>query len=211
MGLTLAQFGLSSFLPTKLTCPANRLYTQIPVNVRISRKTTYLPKGAGQNDEFPLLIPLLIPKGSGVAFSAYHMHRSKEIYGEDANEFRPERWEEPELKNIRFAFMPFHGGPRLCLGSEFQVPLRLSTLILMFIHRNFVLMEASYGLVRLLQEFPNLRMAPDAPKITPGREKQSLTIVISSAEGCKVLLHLAESHLYLSRAAACVARAPWTK
>lgn len=49
------------------------------------------------------------------------MHRSKEIYGEDANEFRPERWKGPELKNIGFGFMPFHGGPRLCLGSKIQL------------------------------------------------------------------------------------------
>jgi len=49
------------------------------------------------------------------------MHRSKEIYGEDANEFRPERWEGQELKNIGWGFMPFHGGPRICLGSKFKL------------------------------------------------------------------------------------------
>ena len=46
------------------------------------------------------------------------MHRSKAIYGEDADEFRPERCEGPELKSIGFGFMPFHGGPRTCLGSK---------------------------------------------------------------------------------------------
>ena len=41
------------------------------------------------------------------------------MYGEDANVFRPERWLETDLeKNIGWGFMPFHGGPRLCLGSE---------------------------------------------------------------------------------------------
>jgi cytochrome P450 len=49
------------------------------------------------------------------------MHRKIEIYGEDANQFRPERWESPELKHVGFGFMPFHGGPRLCLGSELQM------------------------------------------------------------------------------------------
>lgn len=45
------------------------------------------------------------------------MQRSKELYGEDANEFRPERWEGSELKNIGYGFMLFQSGPRICLGS----------------------------------------------------------------------------------------------
>lgn len=90
------------------------------MNIRIARRTTCLPKGGGPDGESPVLIS----KGVGVAFSAYHMHRSKEIYGADADEFRPERWEGPELKNIGFAFMPFHGGPRLCLGSKIPVLLQ---------------------------------------------------------------------------------------
>ncbi|KAL3460320.1 cytochrome P450 [Aspergillus heterothallicus] len=145
----------------------NRLYTQIPANVRMAKKTTYLPKGAGPDGESPLLIP----KGTGVGFSPYHMHRRTDIYGDDANEFRPERWENPELRHVGFGFMPFHGGPRLCLGKD------------------FALTEASYGLVCLFQTFPNLRIAPGALQTTPGLEKQNLTIVVSSAEGCNVLLN----------------------
>ncbi|KAF7868850.1 uncharacterized protein EAF02_009586 [Botrytis sinoallii] len=34
---------------------------------------------------------LLIPSSTGVGFSPYLMHRSKTIYGDDANIFRPER------------------------------------------------------------------------------------------------------------------------
>jgi cytochrome P450 len=129
------------------------------------------------------------------------MHRSKEIYGDDANEFRPERWEDPRLENMGFAFMPFHGAPRVCLRSK------LAALFFLFISlhtiatyipssiivanvptEDFALMEASYGLVRLLQAFPDLRIAPVVPQMTPGLEKQNLTIVVSSADGCKVLL-----------------------
>jgi hypothetical protein len=179
-----------------LTPPANRLYTQVPVNVRLARQTTYLPRGGGPDGESPILIP----KNTGVGFSAYHMHRSKEIYGDNANEFRPERWEGPQPKNLGFAFMPFHGGPRVCLGSEFTLrflffllslsvpPARPEVIVANDSTEDFALMEASYGLVRLLQEFPNLRIAPDVAQTTPGLEKQNLTIVLSSAEGCKVLL-----------------------
>ena len=100
----------------KIFSSANRLYTQIPVNVREATKTTLIPRRGGQDGQSPLLVR----KGFSIGFSPYHMHRSKEVYGEDANEFRPERWEGPELKNIGFGFMPFHGGPRICLGSKFK-------------------------------------------------------------------------------------------
>jgi cytochrome P450 len=49
------------------------------------------------------------------------MHRRRDLFGEDAEEFRPERWEDdpmdaPDLKNIGWAYLPFNGGPRVCLG-----------------------------------------------------------------------------------------------
>ncbi|KAJ6011525.1 hypothetical protein N7451_002937, partial [Penicillium sp. IBT 35674x] len=157
-----------------------------PVNVRIARNTTYLPKGGGIDGESPVLIP----NGTGAGFSAYHMHRSKDLYGEDANECGLERWEGPELKNIGFAFMPFHGGPSLCLGSKhqnFRGTLEAHSNSLLT--EDFALTEASYGLVRLIQTFPGLSKAPGASIVAPGKEKQKLTVVVSSAEGCKVLLH----------------------
>lgn len=60
----------------------------------------------------------MVRRGTGIGWSTYHMHRRKEIYGEDAEAFRPERWETDELANVGWGFMPFHGGPRMCLGSE---------------------------------------------------------------------------------------------
>ena len=49
------------------------------------------------------------------------MQRRKDIYGLDADEFRPERWEDDALvsnKALKWAYLPFNGGPRVCLGSE---------------------------------------------------------------------------------------------
>jgi hypothetical protein len=57
-----------------------------------------------------------LPDGS--ANSVYAMHRRMDIYGEDAELFRPERWEGDELKNIGWVYLPFNGGPRLSLGSK---------------------------------------------------------------------------------------------
>lgn len=97
-----------------ITPPALRLYPSVPINVRIANKPTYLPRGGGPNGE----APLLVRRGVGVGFVPYYLHRRKELYGADAHDFRPERWEGPELANIGWGYLPFHGGPRLCLGSE---------------------------------------------------------------------------------------------
>jgi cytochrome P450 len=96
------------------------------------------------------------------------MHRSTALYGPDAHAFRPERWEGPELKNVGSGFLPFHGGPRVCLGKD------------------FALTEASYGIVRILQTYPKLRLAPGCEVRPSGQEKQVVTFVVASAEGCEV-------------------------
>lgn len=59
----------------------------------------------------------------------------KSTYGEDAEAFRPERWETGALSGIGWACFPFDGGPRQCLGE------------------NIALMDISHTLVRLLQAF----------------------------------------------------------
>lgn len=92
-----------------------RLYPQLPFNVRVAAKTTILPSGGGPDGNSPVLIP----KHTGIGYSVYHMHRQKSIYGDDRNSFRPERWLSPELESVGWGFMPFHGGPRICLGSKF--------------------------------------------------------------------------------------------
>ena len=62
--------------------------------------------------------PVLVRRGMGIGFVSYYMHRRKDLFGPDAMDFRPERWEGPELANIRSAYIPFHGGPQLFLGSK---------------------------------------------------------------------------------------------
>ena len=41
-------------------------------------------------------------------------------YFEEPNEFRPERWTEDFMEKLpSFAYFPFGGGPRTCIGSAF--------------------------------------------------------------------------------------------
>ena len=60
-----------------------------------------------------------IPRGSGVSFSQWTVHRDPRWY-DAPEEFRPEQWEGDLLKRLpRFAYFPFGGGPRQCIGNSF--------------------------------------------------------------------------------------------
>lgn len=98
-----------------------RLYPSVPINHRVAKRTTVLPTGGGPDRT----APVLIPKGSTVAYSIYAMHRRPDLYGIDAELFRPERWDEDmpmrcDKTNATWGYLPFNGGPRICLGRKFQ-------------------------------------------------------------------------------------------
>lgn len=44
------------------------------------------------------------------------LHTRRDIWGADAEEFRPERWAEFTPKG--WEYLPFNGGPRICLGRK---------------------------------------------------------------------------------------------
>lgn len=97
---------------------ALRLYPQLPVNVRFAIRPTILPRGGGADG----LAPVLIGKGTGLGWSSYHLHRREDIYGQDSCVYRPERWQSGRLSQKvaqTGAFLDFHAGPRVCLGSKY--------------------------------------------------------------------------------------------
>ena len=51
---------------------------------------------------------------------------------------------------------------------------------------DFALTEAAYTVVRLLQHFPVIRLPAGTKVELTGVEKQNITLVLSSAEGCMV-------------------------
>ncbi|KAH6638279.1 benzoate para-hydroxylase [Boeremia exigua] len=57
------------------------------------------------------------PQGTVLSVPAYTIHHSKEIWGPDADTFRPERWEKVTEKQ-KAAFIPFSYGPRACVGRN---------------------------------------------------------------------------------------------
>lgn len=91
-----------------------------------------------------------IPAGANVVMSQWIMHRQAR-YFPDPEKFDPDRWlTESAHKLPRFAYFPFGGGPRQCIGAS------------------FVTMEATLLLVTIAQHF-RLRLAPDHPVVpVPG-------------------------------------------
>jgi cytochrome P450 len=80
-------------------------------------------------------------KGMGVALSQWVMHRDPRWF-DAPEEFLPERWEDCLVKRLpRFAYFPFGGGPRQCIGNTFA--LMEATLVLATIaqHYRFRLVE----------------------------------------------------------------------
>lgn len=108
----------------RLIAPANR-------NVRLCLKDCVLPSGGGPRGT----APIFVPQGTRVSVNFGAMHRDVDIWGKDAESFRPERWE--GLKP-GWHYIPFSGGPRVCPGQQ------------------VALTEAAYVLVRLMQTFESM-------------------------------------------------------
>lgn len=163
-----------------------RLYPIVPANNRQATRDTVLPMGGGADGRSPVLVR----KGEMAHWSLWSMHRRKDLYGEDAEEFRPERWlDEGGRKGLRvgWEFLPFNGGPRICIGREYYLirTLELEALwggVADLEVEQFALMEASYVTVRLMQEFGGI----ESRDPEPWREKFSLTCM--GLGGCKVVL-----------------------
>jgi cytochrome P450 len=63
----------------------------------------------------------IIPKGSTVFISPYANHRQAKYFPEP-DAFKPERFTPEFEKSLpKFAYMPFGGGPRVCIGNAFAM------------------------------------------------------------------------------------------
>lgn len=64
------------------------------------------------------------PAGTNVGVNCWVAHRNKDVWGEDAEEFRPERWldsSEEKLKAMNAMYMPFGLGSRTCIGKNISL------------------------------------------------------------------------------------------
>lgn len=117
---------------------AMRLYAPVPVLTRETANEVKL----GKYD---------VPQGTIIMLSVWAMHRSRELWGKDVDEFRPERFEKDDSEGKKvhpFAYIPFSAGPRDCIG------------------RNLATIEAKVVLASILQRF-ELNISPGQPDNVP--------------------------------------------
>ncbi|KAM1001022.1 hypothetical protein ACFX2I_007597 [Malus domestica] len=130
-----------------------RLYPALTVMTRTTNKKTQLSKYS-------------LPAGVEVALSTLLVHHDKQLWGDDAHEFKPERFSEGISKATKkkFMYFPFGGGPRNCIGQ------------------NFAMVEAKLALSLILQHFtfelsPSYAHAP------------SSNLIIQPQFGAHIILH----------------------
>ncbi len=80
-------------------------------------------------------------KGTWVWITPWTLHRDPRWFP-DPMRFAPERWEDGLAKRLpRFAYLPFGGGPRICIGNQFAM--MEAVLLLATIARRFSLRTAT--------------------------------------------------------------------
>ena len=78
-----------------------------------------------------------IPGGTIVGCNAWVIHRRKEVYGDDVDYYRPERWLEAkkeQLKEMNACMLQFGAGPRTCIGKNISL-LEVYKLVPSFLRR----------------------------------------------------------------------------
>ena len=74
-----------------------RLYPIVQGTSRIALKDLVLPEGGGEDGKSPILVT----RGTLVIFHIFAMHKRPDLWGSDAEEFRPERWQDEKASWVR--------------------------------------------------------------------------------------------------------------
>ncbi|KAI0367643.1 cytochrome P450 [Pilatotrama ljubarskyi] len=121
-----------------------RLYPPTPLSLREAFRDTTLPLSKPMRGSDGSMIDRVpIPKGTNVLVGVRACNRNKAIWGDDADEWKPERWLKPLPKTLEDASIPgvyshlltFAGGGRSCVGftfSQLEMKVVLSNLLANF-------------------------------------------------------------------------------
>ncbi|CAG9806567.1 unnamed protein product [Chironomus riparius] len=87
-----------------------RLVPVVPYILRINSKDIEISEG------------YILPANTFITVPILRIHRSKKIWGEDADHFRPERFDKENFEKIpSYAYIPFAKGPRMCIGWRYAM------------------------------------------------------------------------------------------
>lgn len=129
-------------------------------------KDTTLPRGGGPDGSQPIVIL----KNTPVGYSPLAMQRRPDLYPPvsekfpDVEMFSPDRWFHWQPKP--WQYIPFNGGPRICIGQQ------------------FALTEMGYVLTRLFQRYD--RVVSYMDEIDGGKPRMKTDIVLMPGDGVKV-------------------------
>jgi cytochrome P450 len=97
-----------------------------------------------------------VPVGLTLWMSQWVLHRDPRFF-DDPESFRPDRWSDGLARRIhRYAYFPFGGGPRICIGNSFAQ--MEAVLLLATIAQRYQLRLAPGAVVR---PFPTMTLRPD--------------------------------------------------
>ncbi|KAI1786391.1 cytochrome P450 [Ganoderma leucocontextum] len=106
-----------------------RLHAPVQVSGRTASRDVVLPLSAPMKaKDGSEISELFIPRGTTVITNLQASNRNKALWGEDADEWRPERWlsplpealEEARIPGVYSNLMTFTGGARSCIGFKFS-------------------------------------------------------------------------------------------
>lgn len=104
--------------------------------MRTAAEDCILPRGGGIDGSKPIFVR----KGTDVNYIFRSMHYDKDLWGEDAGEFKPERWEDSKENSIPTrGYIPFGIGTRVCPAKQMATG------------------EIAYILARLMREFKTIQ------------------------------------------------------
>lgn len=87
-----------------------------------------------------------LDEGITVSVSTYTVHRDPDIFGADPERYIPERWLQPDARDMQRGFLAFSQGGRGCLGRNiayFQMQLVIAALVWRY---DFALREEGWEL-----------------------------------------------------------------
>ncbi|RYP90682.1 hypothetical protein DL770_003220 [Monosporascus sp. CRB-9-2] len=107
----------------------------------------------------------VLPVGGGpvVTRNTFVMHRRREFFGNDSDDFRPGKWAEGRLRP-GWELLPFKGGPRICPGQKFG------------------LAKSSYTVARPLRALS----AAESLDPTEWREQMTLSLTLNNGVRCRL-------------------------
>ena len=99
------------------------VYLEMVIN-EVMRLFPVVPFVLRQVDEEIVLSDYIIPAKATIFLPINIIHRNKKYWGDDAEEFNPERFSKENFAKIHpYAYLPFAKGPRMCIGYRYAMML----------------------------------------------------------------------------------------